>query len=150
MSKETQIRWLIRRDLPAVLEIDAVNDPDPWVEDRWIYHLRQRSMIGMVAETVDDEIVGTMLYELQRDCLRVIKFVVKRGCTGQGIGKLMLDKLMTKLYPGRRERLVFETTLDNQDGLAFLKYHGFLATGIDRDDNIDMTYTIREEELSEL
>ena len=41
-----QIRWLIRRDMPEVMEIENRSFEFPWVEDEFLACLRQRNCIG--------------------------------------------------------------------------------------------------------
>ena len=42
----THIRWMIRRDMPEVLAIEAASFEFPWLEDDFIRCLRQRNCIG--------------------------------------------------------------------------------------------------------
>ena len=44
------IRWMIRRDMSDVLEIENNSFEFPWFEEDFIRCLRQRNCIGMVAE----------------------------------------------------------------------------------------------------
>jgi len=44
------IRWMIRRDMPEVLEIEDRSFEFSWSEEDFIRCLRQRNCIGMVAE----------------------------------------------------------------------------------------------------
>ena len=59
------IRWMIRRDMPEVLDIESRSFDGPWSEEDFMRSLRQRNCIGMVAEH-DDCIVGFMIYELHK------------------------------------------------------------------------------------
>ena len=72
---DLHIRWMIRRDLPTVLEIEESNFEFPWTEDDFLRCLRQRNCIGMVVE-LDDEIVGFMIYELHTNRLHILNFAV--------------------------------------------------------------------------
>src|SRR5690606_11527131 len=59
-SKErlrVHIRWMIRRDMPEVLQIEKASFEFPWYEDDFIRCLRQRNCIGMVAEQ-GERVVG--------------------------------------------------------------------------------------------
>lgn len=69
----THIRWMIRRDMPEVLAIEAASFEFPWLEDDFIRCLRQRNCIGMVAEH-DDRVVGFMIYELNKSRIQVLNF----------------------------------------------------------------------------
>ncbi len=63
------VRWMIRRDMADVLEMESLCYAVPWTEEDFIRCLRQRNCIGMVAE-VGEKVVGFMVYELH-----------KTGCT---------------------------------------------------------------------
>ena len=52
------IRWMIRRDMSEVLEIEKSSFEFPWSEEDFIRCLRQRNCIGMVAEFDDRVVVG--------------------------------------------------------------------------------------------
>lgn len=58
-------RWMIRRDLQTVLDIDRDSFWEPWGEDAFLEKLRQRNCIGMVA-VQGEKIVGFMVYELHK------------------------------------------------------------------------------------
>ena len=60
------IRWMIRRDMPEVLQAEQQSFEYAWTEDDFLRCLRQRNCIGMVAEH-QDRIVGFMIYELRSE-----------------------------------------------------------------------------------
>jgi [ribosomal protein S18]-alanine N-acetyltransferase len=110
------IRWMIRRDFPIVLQIEAQSFPDPWMKHDFIEHLRQRDTIGMVAE-INDKLVGYMVYELHRCRLQLINIAVDPAHRRAGIGRSMVEKLVSKLAWQRRSRIeagVLETNLEAQ------------------------------------
>ena len=72
------IRWMIRRDMAEVLEIEREGFEFPWCEDDFIRCLRQRNCIGMVAEH-DERVVGFMIYELHKTRLHVLELRRGRG-----------------------------------------------------------------------
>ncbi len=55
LSREVRvhIRWMIRRDMPEVLAIEATSFEFPWLDDDFVRTLRRRNCIGMVAEHED-------------------------------------------------------------------------------------------------
>ena len=69
------IRWMIRRDMAEVLEIERSAFEFPWFEEEFIRCLRQRNCIGMVAEA-NHQIVGFMIYELHKAKLHILNFAV--------------------------------------------------------------------------
>lgn len=74
--KVSSIRWLIRRDMPEVLDIELGSFKfGIWNEDDFMCCLRQRNCIGMVAE-YNHRIVGFMIYQLHKAKLHVLNFAV--------------------------------------------------------------------------
>ena len=59
------IRWMIRRDMAEVLEIENQSFEFPWSEEEFIRCLRQRNCIGMVADC-DDKVVGFVTFGGER------------------------------------------------------------------------------------
>jgi len=98
------IRWMIRRDMPEVLDIEGESFEFPWLEDDFIRCLRQRNCIGMVAEH-DDRVVGFMIYELHKTRLHILNFAVGDSFRQQGVGRQMASKLISKLSQQRRYRI---------------------------------------------
>ena len=126
------IRWMIRRDMPAVLAIEEASFEFPWSEEEFIRCLRQRNCIGMVAER-DDEVVGFMIYELHKNRLHILNFAVAPENRRQGVGKAMVGKLLSKLSHERRNRIMLEVRETNLEAQLFFKQIGFRAVSVLRD-----------------
>jgi ribosomal-protein-alanine N-acetyltransferase len=123
------IRWMIRRDMPEVLAIEKNGFEFPWLEEDFISCLRQRNCIGMVAEH-DDQVVGFMIYELHKTRIHVLNFVVAKDYQRQGVGSQMLAKLIAKLSPQRRSRIVLEVRETNLAAQLFFRENGFRAVSV--------------------
>ncbi len=132
------IRWMIRRDMPAVLSIEEASFEFPWCEEEFIRCLRQRNCIGMVAER-NDQVVGFMIYELHKSRLHLLNFAVDPSVRRQTIGRSMLDKLVSKLSQDRRNRIMLEVRETNLDAQLFFKQLGFRAISVLRDFYEDTT-----------
>jgi [ribosomal protein S18]-alanine N-acetyltransferase len=132
------IRWMIRRDIPEVLQIEDRSFEFPWSEDDFIRCLRQRNCIGMVAE-YDERIVGFMIYELHRTRLHVLNFAVHSEFRRFGIGRQMAGKLIGKLSSGRRQRVLLEVRETNLPAQVFFREIGFRAVSVLRDFYEDTT-----------
>lgn len=128
----THIRWMLRKDMPEVLDIEARCFEFPWSEDAFIRCLRQRNCIGMVAE-IDEKVVGFMIYELHKNRLHVVNFAVHPSCQRQGVGAAMVEKLVSKLTVQRRSRLMLEVRETNLAAQCFFRRHGFRAISVLRD-----------------
>jgi ribosomal-protein-alanine N-acetyltransferase len=132
------IRWMIRRDMQEVLDIENEGFEFPWYEEDFIRCLRQRNCIGMVAEH-NDQVVGFMIYELEKSKLHLLNFAVSRQFRRQGIGSQMIDKLIGKLSHQRRTRIVLEIRETNLPAQLFFKGCGFRAVSVLRDFYDDTT-----------
>ncbi len=131
-------RWMIRRDMAEVLEIEHAAFEFPWSEDDFIRCLRQRNCIGMVADH-DDQVVGFMIYELHKTRLHILNFAVAASHRRQGIGTQMVDKLTAKLSNQRRSRILLEVRETNLPAQVFFRSHGFRAVSVLRDFYEDTT-----------
>ena len=132
------IRWMIRRDMPEVLEIENQSFEFPWSEDDFIRCLRQRNCIGMVAE-YDERVVGLMIYELHKNQLHILNFAVHNDFRRRGIGGQMIGKLIGKLSYQRRNRILLEVRETNLAAQLFFRDSGFRAVNVLRDFYDDTT-----------
>jgi ribosomal-protein-alanine N-acetyltransferase len=132
------IRWMIRRDMPEVLDIETRSFEFPWSEEDFIRCLRQRNCIGMVAE-YDERVVGFMIYELHKNRLHILNFSVRPEFRRRGIGWSMVRKLVGKLSQQRRNRILLEIRETNLDAQLFFRQCGFRAISVLRDFYEDTT-----------
>jgi len=135
---QIHIRWTIRRDMPEVLAIEDACFPFPWSEEDFIRVMRQRNNIGMVAE-VSERVAGSMLYELHRNRIHVLNFAVHPEFQRRGVGTAMVAKLISKLSPSRRNRIMLEVREGNLAAQLFFKSQGFRAVSLLRDFYEDTT-----------
>ena len=125
-SQATHVRWIIRRDMPSVLDIESKSFEFPWCEDDFIRCLRQRDVIGMVAE-IGDEIAGFMIYELHKTRIHLLSFAVEPCFRRAKVGTAMIDKLVSKLHYQRRNRIMLEVRETNLPAQLFFRSQGFRA-----------------------
>lgn len=145
-----QVRWLIRRDMPEVLDIENQCLDSSWTEDDFLCCLRQRSCIGMVAEC-NHRIVGFMIYELHKAKLHVLSFAVDPDFRRQGIGSQMIENLVAKLSQQRRREIVLEVRESNLSAQLFFKKMGFKAVSVLRshyddtgEDGLEMIWSLQK------
>ena len=149
MEQVCHVRWMIRRDLPRVMEIDGLCFEFPWSEEEYIRCLRQRNCIGMVAER-GDEIVGFMIYELHNNRIDLLALGVDPNYGRRGVGSAMIDRLISKLSPGRRDRITCCVVDVNLDANSFFRSLGFKASRVHRGtaaggmDEYGMVYRVKE------
>jgi ribosomal-protein-alanine N-acetyltransferase len=130
-TETSYIRWMIRKDLSFVLNIEESSFEFPWTEDEFIHCLRQRANIGMVAE-IGEDVVGYMIYGLHKNRIDLLTLAVHPSFRKQGIGRSMIEKLISKLEYQRRNRITTEVRETNLAAQLFLRQMGFRATDIRR------------------
>jgi ribosomal-protein-alanine N-acetyltransferase len=126
------IRWMIRRDMPEVLDIERDSFEFPWYEEDFIRCLRQRNCIGMVAEH-GERVVGFMIYELHKTRLHILNFAVAGDMRRRGVGMQMAEKLVSKLSSQRRTKITLEVRETNLAAQIFFRQNGFRAVSVLRD-----------------
>ena len=131
MQDSVHVRWMIRRDMPAVLYIEQVSFEFPWSEADFIRCLRQRNTIGFVAERAE-EVVGLSIYSLHSNRIALLNFAVDPWHRRRGVGRAMIDNLTGKLSAERRRRIGVTIRERNLPGQLFLQAMGFRASQIVR------------------
>ena len=126
---KVHMRWMIRRDMPEVLNIENDSFEFPWSEEDFIRCQSQRNCIGQVAE-FDEQVVGFMVYELHHTSLHVLDFAVDDNFRRHGVGRQMVGFLATKLSPQRRTRVLLEVCETNLEAQLFFKAAGFRAVSV--------------------
>lgn len=132
------IRWMIRRDMEEVLEIENLCFEFPWSEEDFIRCLRQRNIMGLAAE-VGPRIAGFMLYEIHRSRLKLLTISVLPAMQRRGIGRELTGKLKKGLLPDRRTQIVTDVRETNLDAQLFFRAMGFRAVDVLRDFYEDTT-----------
>jgi [ribosomal protein S18]-alanine N-acetyltransferase len=131
-EKETvrvHIRWMIRRDMPEVLQTETESFEFAWTEEDFLRCLRQRNCIGMVAEQ-GERVVGFMIYELHKSKLHILNFAVSPSCRRSAVGMQMVTKLISKLSSHRRTRITLEVRETNLAAQLFFRAQGFRAVRV--------------------
>ncbi len=123
------IRWMIRRDMPEVLQSEQQSFEFPWTEEDFLRCLRQRNCIGMVAEH-GEKVVGFMIYELHKAKLHILNFAVHPAWRRQGVGAQMVSKLISKLSSHRRTRITLEVRETNLPAQLFFSRQCFKAVKV--------------------
>lgn len=125
------IRWMIRRDMPEVLQIEQDSFDFSWCEEDFLRCLRQRNCIGMVAE-LNEKVVGFMIYELHKSKLHILNFAVHADQRRRGVGSQMILKLISKLSTHRRNRITLEVRETNLASQLFFRRVEFRAVRVIR------------------
>ena len=138
------VRWMIRRDMRDVLQIEHDSFPFPWQEEDFLTALRERNTIGMVAE-IGETVVGYMVYTAERTKILLVNMAVDPDYRRRGIGRTMIGRLFTKIEGGgRRNRISVDLRESNLPGQLFLRDMDFRAVRVERNawDNGEAAYVM--------
>lgn len=123
------IRWMVRKDMQAVLDIEGQCFDNPWTYDEFIRCLRQRNCIGMVAE-LEEQVVGFKIFELHKKRLYILDFAVHKDFRRKSVGRAMIGNLVKRLSHQRRNRILLEVREKNLAAQLFFRSVGFRAVSI--------------------
>lgn len=143
------VRWMIRRDLATAVAIARDSFADAWAEDEFLYRLRQRNCISLVAEH-GDLVVGYCVYEIYDDRLDVVALAVAPRYRRRGVGTRLVAKLLGKMNGHRRARLTAVAPERAAAALLLFRGLGLRAVRLLRghygdEDGIEMVYDAQPE-----
>lgn len=119
------IRWLIRKDTPEILEIEQLCFGEyGWTADDYKTSLALKNVIGMVAE-VSYSVVGVFIYELDLNAINIINLAVHPRWQRRGIGSEIIRRLKMKLPQQNRNFLRCTTRETNLAMASMLARNGF-------------------------
>lgn len=127
------VRYMICKDMPAVLAIDAAVSAVPWTKTQFRDCLRKRNCIGMVMELPgrrkrDAKVVGFMIYELHKHRFDLERIAVDPDHQLQSVGRQMIEKLRGKMSAERRRFVKVTVNQSNLAAQLFFQANGFTAT----------------------
>jgi len=127
------VRWMIRRDMRAVLEMEAQCFEFPWREADFTRCLRQANCIGLVADDLATaRLAGFVIYENHKTRTHVLSLAVAPGYRRRGVARAMIENLKGKLTP-RRQRILLEVRETNLAAQLCFRQLGFRAVSVLRD-----------------
>ena len=146
------VRWMIKRDMPEVLAIEAASFTEPWLEGDFVRCLRQRNCIPMCVEclNIDEDrwpVGGYLIYELHPGRMHILTVVVDPKLRRLGLATRMIDKMKEKLHNARRSQISIDVHESNLIGQKLLQINGFKAEPYEGgkyivDGDIHMRYTL--------
>lgn len=99
------VRWMIRRDIPEIVELEKYGMPDSWDEATLLSQLQQRNNTGMVAE-IGDLIVGYLIYNIRKQSYDIVRLVVHPGARKAGVGAKIIERLRNSATKSRQRNQI--------------------------------------------
>lgn len=128
-ATDVRIRWITRKDLEQVEQLDQWGTGDRWTAVTFEHHLRHRHTIGMVLVEPSGDVGGYMVYRLERDAVYLLKLVVRRELWGNGHGLRLLRRFADKVRASRRPVARALVPEDNLGACCLLRAAGWRCVG---------------------
>lgn len=131
MQNDIELFPMQRKDCEAVYEIAKESLPEHWSLQGVCDVLRYDSSIYYVAYCKDcDEIVGFAGVMLVAEEAELLNIAVKPSYQNQGVGQLLLAKVMKQSAEQGAERILLEVRKSNVQALHLYKENFFSELGI--------------------
>lgn len=133
-SLNVQVRHMIRRDMPEVLQIERKSFETAWTDEDFLCCLRQRNCMGMVAQMIPDgRIVGFFIFEEHKTKFHFLNFAVHPDFRRQGVGSKMVSKLQDKVtHDGKKSEILLDVRESDLGAQLFFRKFGFRAVKVVR------------------
>lgn len=127
----TKPRWMVRRDLAAVVAIDCQGFGEPWKKRDFETCLKHRDTIGVIGRVIENrngEPVAYSLYRLHPRHIELLRFAVRADQRRRGLALELLDELTAKLSPPKgKVRVLAEVCETNLAAQLLFKAAGWEA-----------------------
>ena len=128
---EFTIRKMEVLDIKEVYAIESEAFSLPWSIAAFQSELLQNLMARyFVLENSQAEIVGYAGIWFVVDEAHITTIAVKKTYQGQGLGKLLLQRIITETWALGGKKLMLEVRVSNEIAIAMYRKFGFVAQGI--------------------
>jgi ribosomal-protein-alanine N-acetyltransferase len=116
-------------DLPEVLEIEYAIYPFPWTRGNFLDSLYSGYETWIVRDS-SHRVAGYFLVMSAVDEAHLLNITVRANVQGQGIGRMMLDKVVALTQEKGMHTVLLEVRPSNHRALAVYKRYGFSRIGL--------------------
>lgn len=123
------MRWFVEKDKPRVLEIERQSFDSPWDAKDLSGCLAEKNVICMVVE-VEGRIIGFFIFACCKGHIDIYNLAVAPEYRRHGIGRMIVERLKTKLGQQGRHRLLVTISEWNLAAQIFYRSCGFRAVKV--------------------
>lgn len=116
-------------DLAEVLAIEDASYPHPWTRGNFVDSL-YNGHETWIAHDAADKLIGYFLIMLAVDEAHLLNITVHNAMQGQGIGHLLIDKVVAISKEKGMRSVLLEVRPSNQRALSVYKHYGFSQVGV--------------------
>jgi ribosomal-protein-alanine N-acetyltransferase len=130
-TQEVSLRPLVVSDLPAVIEIEHASFPFPWKLESFLNELNNPYARLAVAEQAG-QVIGYFCCWLVADEVHILDVAVHPDYRRCGIGRLLLQNILTKARQNGACSASLEVRVSNQPAITLYQALGFQQVAIRR------------------
>ena len=123
-----KIRPMTDEDVDAVMQVELEAYPFPWTAG--IFHDCLRVGYCCWVSTLNEQIIGYGVMSVAAGEAHVLNVCVKPNMQGQGLGRRMMERLMTLAREHGAEELFLEVRVSNVPALKLYETLGFNQIGL--------------------
>ena len=116
-------------DLDEVQAIESDVYPHPWTRGNFLDSLYSGYESWTLRDD-SDELIGYLLMMLAVDEAHLLNITVRRDWQGQGVGRMLLDRVVALAVEKRMGSILLEVRPSNQRALAVYERYGFSVIGL--------------------
>jgi len=131
-KNQYRVRWMVPRDLPAVLKIERLSYSVPWTKGEMDSFLRQNPSIAMTVEDSDGKVAGYVFYSVEKKAFKINNLTVHPSLRRLGVGTSICNKFIDKLSTNRRERILIGCHDTSLGAHLFLRSQGFRCIKVNK------------------
>lgn len=134
LARETVLRPLDEDDCSVMADIHATGFDPAWGTEDMMGLLRQDTVFGFMAMDVGplarNRPLGFVLARRAADEAEILTVVVTARARGRGVGRILMNETLRKLYAERIAKLVLEVDESNSSALSLYRELGFVQVGL--------------------
>lgn len=137
---ESIIRWIIERDLKAIVNIEELTSERPMSYGEIRNLLKENGSVGNVIEE-GDVILGYNIYRLFKNHMEIASIAINPKNQLSGFGSAAVIRMIDKLSISKRHTIIVRIKEHKTGAMLFFQKMGFIATSMS-DDFVEMTYSL--------
>lgn len=139
-------------DLNEIVDIDKKHFINPWDLKEWDYELNLNPVSYCLVAKLDNVIVGYIDYWITFDSATIAKICVNKSYQRQGLGQMLMNKMMTNIKFHQVKYLTLEVRKSNLPAINLYQKFGFKQETIKQGyyaDGEDAIYMVLEVKYNE-
>lgn len=117
-------------DLAEVLVIESDSFPQPWSKAHFLDEIRSPYAFPLVALSQEGSVLGYICPMLLLDEGHILDVAVRKECRGQGLGKMLVEKILAECRERGAAYVSLEVRPSNTAAVLLYRILGFVETGL--------------------